>query len=196
MAGVNQGGDQVNGTSPEAGHGELQWQAFLTRLAASGDSCDQTDEETPGQQDDPRVTAARAFHPGVSGVETRPGQGDMAPLHGHGPSLTRDHAGTHSSAPHAEALSSTTANSDSEDDYGPPVHVNVVTIERIREVLLGDTEESNPADQEAAEEVQHHSISEDDEVDDNNVHKTASGIGDMVRWLMMKMCYLPPLQEG
>ena len=39
MAGVNQGGDQVNGTSPEAGHGELQWQAFLTRLAASGDSC-------------------------------------------------------------------------------------------------------------------------------------------------------------
>ena len=94
------------------------------------------------------------------------------------------------------ALSSTTANSDSEDDYGPPVHVNVVTIERIREVLLGDTEESNPADQEAAEEVQHHSISEDDEVDDNNVHETASGIGDMVRWLMMKMCYLPPLQEG
>ena len=132
----------------------------------------------------------------VSGVETRPGQGDIAPLHGHGPSLTRDHAGTHSSAPHAEALSSTTANSDSEDDYGPPVHVNVVTIERIREVLLGDTEESNPADQEAAEEVQHHSISEDDEVDDNNVHETASGIGDMVRWLMMKMCYLPPLQEG
>ena len=34
------------------------------------------------------------------------------------------------------------------------------------------------------------------EVDDNNVHETASGIGDMVRWLMMKMCYLPPLQEG
>ena len=76
------------------------------------------------------------------------------------------------------------------------MYAHDVTIERIGEFLLGDTEESNPADQESAEEVQHHSISEDDEVDDNNVHETASGIGDMVRWLMMKMCHLPPLQEG